>query len=132
MPLFGNWSADALVGAAEKCIAKMDDADLARALVVRSDVSNTQDRDALLETVFDAFRDRGESSEDACEGAGTTLDELRSGNHAALVTLLDYARQSPGVLKEALTLLVERQPASINDLPPELVESISRRLTGSA
>ncbi|HVS45742.1 MAG TPA: hypothetical protein VMS32_03675 [Verrucomicrobiae bacterium] len=132
MSLFGNWSADALVGAAEKCIAKMDDADLARALVVRSAVSNAGDREALLETVFDAFRDRGESSQDACEGAATTLDQLRSGDRAALVSLLDYACQSPGVLKEALTFLVERQPASINDLPPELVESISRRLAGSA
>jgi hypothetical protein len=117
MSPFGNQSADVLTGAPEKRIAKTDDAHLARALLDRFCAAKAQDRESLVETLFDAFRDRGESSEDSCEEAGITLEMLAAADRDAFESLLAYASKNPGVLKETYTLLVERQPEAINDLP---------------
>lgn len=112
----GNPSAQALTEAAEKCIAKMDDADLARVLQARYARVDSDDRVVLVEALFDAFRDRGESSDDVHEASGVILDPLVV-DAAAFAAVVVYARGNSGVLKETFTLLVERQPASIGDLP---------------
>ena len=84
---------------------------------------------AFMEAMFDAFRDRGESSEDAVEGAGTTLAGLERRESGALRALMDYARTNPGVLKEATTLFVEHHPDFVADLPATLRTAIAERLT---
>lgn len=58
------------------------------------------ERVALAESIFAAFRERGEASDDVVEGAETSLDLLRAGDPAALDALLAYAAQSPGLLRE--------------------------------
>jgi hypothetical protein len=128
----GNWSADALTDAAEKCIANMDDAQLGAAFLQRVESMPPAERSALTEAIFDAFRDRGEASEDAAEGAGTTVDALEHGESTALHSLLAYAQANPGVLKEAASLLVEREPASIEQFPESLISAISARLRETA
>jgi hypothetical protein len=58
------------------------------------------ERAALAESIFAAFRERGEASDDAAEGAETTLELLRAGDEAALAALIAYAETSPGLLRE--------------------------------
>jgi len=58
------------------------------------------ERAALAESIFAAFRERGEASDDVAEGAETSLELLRAGDSAALDALLVYAAQSPGLLRE--------------------------------
>ncbi len=58
------------------------------------------ERAALVESIFAAFRERGEASDDAAEGAETSLELLRAGDLAAVDALLAYAAQSPGLLHE--------------------------------
>ncbi len=58
------------------------------------------ERAALVESIFAAFRERGEASDDAAEDAETSLELLRAGDLAAVDALLAYAAQSPGLLHE--------------------------------
>ncbi len=89
-------------------IAKMDDADLASLLQNSVPRMQIAQRTALVASIFDAFRDRGESSEDAAEGANTAVESLESGNEEALLALVSYARNETGLLREALELFGER------------------------
>ena len=69
---FGNVPADMLVGTVEKLLAKIDEADLAALYERGISTMPSEAYPAFVESVFTAFRERGESSEDAAEGAGTT------------------------------------------------------------
>ncbi|HEX4012973.1 MAG TPA: hypothetical protein VHX17_03675 [Candidatus Cybelea sp.] len=128
---FGNVPADMLVGAIEKLLAKMDESDLA-ALYARDLSSMPRDAyQALIESVFSAFRERGESSEDAAEGAGTTLEGIERRENGAAHALLAYARSNPDVLKEATALFVEQRPELINALPASLRDALAARLAAT-
>ncbi len=128
MSQFGNVPAENIVDAVEKHVAKMDEGELAsllcNAVVTMPDAA----RAALVSSIFDAFRDRGESSEDAAEGANTSLADLESGDGRAVAALLNYARENTGVLKEAMTLFAEEHTAQIDDLPRPFVDAIAQRL----
>ncbi len=126
---FGNVPPDMLVGAVEKLLAKMDEADLA-ALYERELSSMPSDVvHAFVEALFEAFRDRGESSEDAAEGAGATLEAIASRETGAVVALFSYAQGSPDVLREATALFVERRPDFAESLPPALRDALAARLS---
>ena len=129
---FGNVPADVLVGTIEKLVAKMDETELASAF--RNDIPAmpADASDAFVEAMFDAFRDRGESSEDAVEEAGTTLDGVGSRDTDALSNLIDYARTNPGLLKEAVVLLAEQHPEFIDALPSTLRTALAERLANKA
>lgn len=125
---FGKVPADMLAGAVEKLLAKMDETDLVafyeRELVTMpSDVFH-----AFIEAMFSAFRERGESSEDAAEGAGTTLDSIARREPGAPQALLAYARSNPDLVKESTTLFIERRPDFISILPSVLRDGLAQRL----
>jgi hypothetical protein len=125
---FGNYASAQVVDAAEKFISKMDERDLAAAVEQSERGMAAQSRALLVEAIFDAFRQRGESSEDAVEAAGTTLEAIRSGDESAVRSLLTYARNNAGLLKEACIVLIELQPAIVSELAPALSDGIARRL----
>lgn len=128
MSVFGNYASAEVVDAAEKFISKMDEQDLASA-IERSERAMTADgRTLLVEAIFDAFRQRGESSEDAAEEAGTMLDAISRNEPDAVRKLLAYARANPGLLKEAAIGLVEREPAVLSQFPAEITSGIHQRL----
>jgi hypothetical protein len=129
---FGNVPADMLAGAVEKLLAKMDETDLAvfyeRELsTMPSDVFHV-----FVEALFAAFHERGESSEDAAEGAGTTLDDIARREAGAPQALLAYARSSPDLIKESTALFVQQRPDFVTALPASLREALAERLTRSA
>jgi hypothetical protein len=128
MSHFGNVPAETLVDAVEKHVAKMDETELASLLGAGIASMDDPARAALVASIFDAFRDRGESSEDAAEGANAPLPELQSGDRRALAALLEYARDNTGVLKEAMTIYAEHHTAHINALPRPLLDAIAARL----
>jgi hypothetical protein len=129
---FGNVPADMLAGAVEKLLAKMDETDLA-AFYERELTTMPPDVAAsFVEAVFTAFRERGESSEDAAEGAGTTLDAIAGRELAANVALLRYALESPDLIREATTLFVAQRPDSVSTLPAAVRDGLAERLTRSA
>ncbi|MEO6913734.1 MAG: hypothetical protein ABI182_06935 [Candidatus Baltobacteraceae bacterium] len=128
MFIFGSHSSGEVVDAAEKFIAKMDEKELFAAIGISEPKMTVDGRSALVESIFDAFHGRGESSEDAAEGAGTTLDAIARNDGFAIACLLNYACQNTGLLKEAATTLVEQYPQFIAELPPALVDGISHRL----
>ena len=129
MSHLGNVPADVLVGAVEKLVAKMDDGDLAE--VYERDLATmpAEAFGAFVEAIFDAFRGRGESSEDAIEGAGTTRESIERRDTPAVNAFVAYAGTSPGLLKEATTLFVEQRPELVTSLPSALQIAIAERLT---
>jgi hypothetical protein len=129
MSHFGNVPADVLVGTVEKLVSKMDEADLAAAFSRELSTMPPEASAAFVEAMFDAFRDRGESSEDAAEGAGTTIASIQARDPIALQAFVDYARQNAGLLKEATILFVEHHPALTGALPAVLRSAIAERLT---
>ena len=84
---------------------------------------------AFVAALFAAFRDRGESSEDAAEGAGTTLERIEQNEPEALHALLAYARGNPDLLNEATAIFVEQSPELIVTLPVALRNALAERLT---
>lgn len=126
---FGNVPANVLVGTVEKLVAKMDETDLATVYEQGVSAMPADAFGAFVEALFDAFRERGESSEDAVEGAGTTLEGIRHRDDRAVNALLDYARTNPGLLKETTALFVEQRPDLVTMLPAALYGAIAERLS---
>ncbi len=129
MSQLGNVPADVLVGTVEKLVAKMDETDLATVYERDLSAMPADAFGAFVEAMFDAFRERGESSEDAVEGAGTTLEGIAQRDARAVSALLEYARTNPGLLKEATTLFVEQRPDLVATLPAMLYGAIAERLS---
>jgi ABC-type transporter Mla subunit MlaD len=107
----------------------MGDDELASAY--RTSVPNMPDEacGAFVEAIFDAFRDRGESSEDVVEEAGTTLERVATRETDAISALLEYAAGSPGLLKETSAVFVEHRPDLVHVLPRALYDAIAQRLS---
>lgn len=120
-----------LVGAVEKLVAKMDESDLAAVYARDLATMPAEAFGSFVEAMFDAFRERGESSEDAIEGAGTTLDDVERRDGPAVGALVEYARSNPGLLKEATTLFVEQRPDFVAHLPAVLYGAIAERLSAA-
>jgi len=129
---FGNVPADVLAGAIEKLLAKMDEADLVAFYERELSKMPPDAYPAFVEALFAAFRERGESSEDAAEGAGTTLDAVAQRDGVAVTALLHYASESPDLIKEATTEFVAQRPDLIALLPAVLRDGLADRLTRSA
>lgn len=118
-----------LVGAVEKLVAKMDEGDLANVYERGVTAMPPDAFGAFVEAMFDVFRERGESSEDAAEGAGTSIEAIAARDAAAVVALLRYARANAGVLKETTALFVEQRPDLVATLPAALYGAIAERLS---
>ncbi len=129
---FGNVPPDALGGALEKLLAKMDETDLAILYERELSAMPSDAFHAFVEAVFAAFRERGESSEDAAEGAGTTLESIARRERGAAEALILYARANPDLLKESTALFVRRRPDFVAILPATLREELAERLTSKA
>jgi hypothetical protein len=125
---FGNVPPDMLVDAVEKLLAKMDESVLAAFYEREVAAMPPEVARAFVEALFGAFRDRGESSEDAAEGAGTTLESIERSDHDAVRALVAYARGNPDLLKEATAIFVEERPDLIATLPAGLREALAQRL----
>jgi len=124
MPPLGNVPAQTLVDAVEKHVARMDDAALADLLLGGVTAMPHDALRALVASIFEAFRDRGESSEDAAEGANAPLDQLESADGHAVAALIGYARVNPGLLKEAMTHFAQGHSREIDGLPSSLLNGI--------
>ncbi len=128
---FGNLPVDELAGAAEKLLANMDEADLAAVYEREFSTMPSDAYEAFIEAVFEAFRERGESSEDAAEGAGETVESIAQRENGAAGALLVYARTNPELLKEATVLFVSKRPELITALPAAFRDALAERLTRS-
>jgi hypothetical protein len=122
---FGNMPADMLVDAAEKILARMDDADIAASYQREISRMPSDALGALIESIFAAFRERGESSEDAAEEAGTTLEHIERREDGAADALLQYACRSPYLLKEATVIFISARPELIPALPAALRDRLA-------
>lgn len=125
----GNVPADMLAGAVEKLLAKTDEAELAAFYEREIDAMPPAVFDAFVEALFGAFHERGESSEDAAEDAGTTLEKIARREDGAPQALLGYARINPDLLKEATVLFVEQRADLVDALPPALRAALVARLS---
>lgn len=125
---FGNVPPDMLVDAVEKLLAKMDESVLAAFYERELSAMPSEVTSTFVEALFSAFRDRGESSEDAAEGAGATLESIEHADPAAVRALLAYARSSPDLIKEATAIFVEQHPDLVMTLPAGLREALAQRL----
>ena len=128
---FGNVPPEMLAGAVEKLLAKMDETDLAAFYERELSAMPPEIVDAFVGALFAAFRDRGESSEDAAEGAGTTIEGIAQREPAALNALLSYARTSPDLFREATATFVGERPDFVATLPPALRDGLAELLTRS-
>jgi hypothetical protein len=126
---FGNVPPEMLAGAVEKLLAKMDETDLAAFYERELSTMPPDVVHAFVEALLRAFHERGEASEDAVEGAGTTLDAIDRREGGALAALLTYARANPDLLKEATATFVEQRPDLIAMLPSALRNALAERLT---
>jgi hypothetical protein len=126
--MFGNVPADVLVGTVERLVAKTDESDMAAAFERDLPSMPADAFGAFVEAIFDAFRARGESSEDAAESAGTTVERICARDPSAVTALLAYARSNAGLLREATALFVEGHPNFAEMLPGTLRTAIAQRL----
>ncbi len=131
MSFFGAHSPSDVAGVAEKFIAKMDERDLSEVVADHQSAMPPEGRCALVESILDAFRHRGESSEDVAEASRTKLAQMQSGDVAAVAALLRYVEQNTGLLKEAATTLIEKDPAMLEHLPGSVIAGISAKLATS-
>lgn len=127
----GNVPANVLVGTVEKLVAKMDDGELAGVYERGLSAMPSDAFGVFVEAMFDAFRERGESSEDAAEAAGTTVAGIEHRDGPAIEAFVGYARGNAGLLKEATTNFVEQRPDLIAALPETLRAAIAQRLTSA-
>lgn len=125
---FGNVPTDVLVDAVEKHVAKMNEDDLASHLSAAASSMPLSGRTALVTSIFAAFRERGEASEDAAEGANTTVTSLESGDEEAIVALVTYGRENAGVLKEAMRVFAETHAGELHRLPSAFLDGLGERL----
>ncbi|MDP9017193.1 MAG: hypothetical protein M3N19_02595 [Candidatus Eremiobacteraeota bacterium] len=128
MSLFGAHSPSDVAEAADKFISKMDESQLAALTAGHMATMPVEGRCALVESILDAFRHRGESSEDVAEAAHAGLEAMQSGDISAIAALLTYVDQNTGLLKEAATALIEEHPEMIQHLPGAVVDGISSKL----
>lgn len=129
MSLFGAHTPGDVADAADRFISKMDENELAAAISGHQEMMALDGRCALVESILDAFRHRGESSEDVAEASGAGLDAIQSGDVRAVGVLLQYVRENTGLLKEAATALIEEHPEVLPQLPTTVVDGISARLS---
>lgn len=85
-------------------------------------------RVALVQSVLDAFRHRGESSDDVAEAAGVPVERLLLAEPDGVATLLAYVARNAGLLKEALTTMIESRPASVAQLPQSIIDGVTSQL----
>jgi hypothetical protein len=128
---FGNVPPEMPAGAVEKMLAKMDDSHLAAVFERELPAMPSDAAGAFVEAIFTVFRDRGESSEDAVEGAGTSLDAIARSDAVALAALVAYARTNADLLREATVEFVERRPDLVRTLPSPIRDVLAERLTRS-
>jgi hypothetical protein len=128
MSPFGNIPVQALVDAVEKHVGSLDDDELAALLRGGLATMPSATIAALVQSIFDAFRDRGESSEDAAEGADAPLAAIEEHDPAAVGSLVQYAHANAGLLEDALTRLAESHSDQLAGLPPPLVAGITGSL----
>lgn len=131
MSLMDDVPPGVLADTMEKVVSRMDERELADALTGFIEQMPADARDALVEAVFDVFRDRGESSEDAAEGAGTSVEAVRLHQVGAVNALLAYGVESTGVLKAAMEIFAEEHPDKVAMLPPQLVAQLNERLSAA-
>lgn len=131
MSLFGAHSPSDVAEVAEKFISKMDERNLADVIASHQAEMPAQGRCALVESILEAFRGRGESSDDVAEAAHTTLEAMQRGDVTAVASLLTYVAANTGLLKEAATTLIENDPAMLAQLPGSLLAGISAKLATS-
>lgn len=130
MSMFGTNPGN-IAEVAEKFIARMDERNLADEIALHQPAMPAQGRCALVESIFDAFRHRGESSEDVAEAAHAPLEALQRGEVSAVALLLAYVQQNTGILKEAASSLIENDPSMLASLPGTIVQGISAKLATS-
>ncbi|MDQ2865377.1 MAG: hypothetical protein M3R51_04070 [Candidatus Eremiobacteraeota bacterium] len=128
MPHFGNLPAHVLTDAIEKHVAKMEDADLAAILARGIGAMPRSALHALVASIFDAFRDRGESSDDVAEGSRVPLESIEDCDLTAVAALIAYAAQNTSLLKESLTLFAEGHGDELSSLPKPILDGVSERL----
>jgi hypothetical protein len=128
MSRFGNVPADALVGAVEKHVATLEDDDLAALLRGGLQSMPSSAVNALVQSILDAFRERGESSEDAAEGAEAPLASIEAHDPAAVGALIAYARANAGLLEDALARFAQDHRDQLAYLPAALVDGIAAAL----
>jgi hypothetical protein len=129
MALFGNHDSADVAEAAERFISKMNERDLTVALEESERAMSASSRALFVEAIFDAFRQRGESSEDAAEGAGADLAAITRGDESAVRTLIEYAKSNAGLLKEAAIVLIEEHPHVASELSRAITDGIAERLS---
>jgi hypothetical protein len=125
---FENVPPAVLVDAVEKLVAKMNDAELASSLRDGISAMPSSGVRALVASTFDAFRNRGESSEDAAEGASTQLGDVNDAEPHAVDALIAYASENPGLLKEVVVIFAEEYASELSSLPETIVQGIGERL----
>ncbi|GAC1392383.1 MAG: hypothetical protein NVSMB31_10480 [Vulcanimicrobiaceae bacterium] len=128
MSFFGAHSPSDVAEAADKFISKMDEGQLSAVTAGHISEMPVEGRCALVESILDAFRHRGESSEDVAEASHAGLEAMQGGEVAAIAALLAYVDQNTGLLKEAATTLIEEHPEMVQHLPATVVDGISSRL----
>lgn len=131
MSPFGAHSPADVAGAADKFISKMDERELAAQIASHYAQMPVEGRRVLVESILDAFRHRGESSDDVSEATGAGVDAMRDGELSALEALLHHAKQNTGLLKEAAMTLCEEHPEMLHHLPHAVVQGIAAKLSAS-
>jgi hypothetical protein len=125
--LLGNASPGDVQDATEQHVGSLDPGELVNHLIGMVPNMPEGARSALASTVLGALGQNGESESDV-QAAGVPTDDAKSGDPAALTTLLQHAASDPSSLKDAAVSYITSNPQMIQQYAPKLLQGILGRL----
>ena len=131
--LLGGASPEAAASAASDHVANMDSGALGDHL---TQSLGTMDQGSLMglgQQLLSSFTNHPAYSGDAnsaTQDAGVSQADVASGNPGAIGTLIDYAKNNPGILQNAASHFLGNNPNAISSLAPGLLQGIMGKLGG--
>ena len=131
--LLGGTSPEATASAASDHVANMDSGALGDHL---TQSLGTMDKGSLMglgQQLLSSFTNHPAYSGDAnsaTQDAGVSQADVASGDPGAIGTLIDYAKNNPGILQNAASHFLGNNPNAISSLAPGLLQGIMGKLGG--
>jgi hypothetical protein len=116
-----------VAAAASEHLQNLDEGELAGHLAQTVGQMAPQQSAGLAQTIIGLLANHGGSARDLEAQTGVSADAAAAGDPGAVQSLIDYAKNNPGLLQAATSAFVERNPDAIAQFAPGLVRGILGR-----
>ena len=116
-----------VASAASDHVQNLDSGELAGHLTQSVGQMDQQHSAGLAQTILGLLANHGASAQNLEEQTGTSAEAAASGDPDAVSSLIDYAKNNPGLLQAATSAFVERNPQALAQFAPGLLSGIMGR-----